>query len=130
MLVVYGIDVLPSNDPYLSLAYEAVETLSNAGIPGKYLVDSLPILKYVPSWFPGVGFQRDAEEWSKLSQRLADAPLAETRRQMELGITPSFTADSLNALKDSNCDTYYTECTVRAFWWRRHHRVSAWQLYS
>ncbi|KAJ7897690.1 hypothetical protein B0H14DRAFT_2430334 [Mycena olivaceomarginata] len=86
MLVAYGIDVLPSNDPYLSLAYEAVQTLSNAGIPGKYLVDSLPNLKYVPSCFPGVGFQRDAEEWSKLSQRLADAPLAETRRQMELGI--------------------------------------------
>ncbi|KAF7350121.1 Cytochrome P450 [Mycena venus] len=115
MSVAYGIDVLPSNDPYVSLAYEAVETLSNAGVPGKYLVDSLPILKYVPSWFPGAGFKRDAEEWTKLSQRLADAPLAETKRQMELGIArPSFTADSLNALKDSDGDTYYTESTVRA----------------
>jgi hypothetical protein len=38
MSVVYGIEILPSNDPYVSLAYEAVETLSNAGVPGKYLV--------------------------------------------------------------------------------------------
>jgi hypothetical protein len=41
MLVAYGIDVLPSNDPHLSLAYEAVQTLSNAGILGKYLVVGL-----------------------------------------------------------------------------------------
>ncbi|KAJ6571315.1 cytochrome P450 [Mycena capillaripes] len=114
MSVAYGIDVLPSEDPYVSLAYEAVETLSNAGVPGKYLVDSLPILKYVPSWFPGASFKRDAEEWKKLSQRLADMPFAETKRQMELGIAQSsFTADSLNALKESE-NNYYTENTVRA----------------
>ncbi|KAJ7046052.1 cytochrome P450 [Mycena alexandri] len=114
MMAAYGIEVLPENDPYVSLAYEAVQTLSNAGVPGKYLVDSLPILKYVPSWFPGAGFKRDAEEWSKIARRLANVPLAETKRQMELGIAPpSFTADSINALKD--CDnTYYTEDTVRA----------------
>ncbi|KAJ7840998.1 cytochrome P450, partial [Mycena leptocephala] len=82
MSVVYGIEILPSNDPYVSLAYEAVETLSNAGVPGKYLVDSLPILKYVPSWMPGARFKRDAKEWRELASRLADVPLAETKRQM------------------------------------------------
>ncbi|KAJ7889513.1 cytochrome P450 [Mycena olivaceomarginata] len=107
MSIAYGIDVLPSEDPYVSLAYEAVETLSYAGVPGRYLVDALPILKY---------FKRDAKEWKKLSQRLAAMPLEETKRQMERGIArPSFTADSLNALKyleDKN--KYYTENTVRA----------------
>ncbi|KAJ7762871.1 cytochrome P450 [Mycena olivaceomarginata] len=116
MSIAYGIDVLPSEDPYVSLAYEAVETLSYAGVPGRYLVDALPILKYVPSWFPGAKFKRDAKEWKNLSQRLAAMPLEETKRQMELGIArPSFTADSLNALKyleDKN--KYYTENTVRA----------------
>lgn len=97
MSIAYGIDVLPSEDPYVSLAYEAVETLSYAGVPGRYLVvsccearlslnvhiqDALPILKYVPSWFPGAKFKRDAKEWKKLSQRLAAMPLEETKRQM------------------------------------------------
>ncbi|KAJ6574328.1 cytochrome P450 [Mycena capillaripes] len=114
MSVAYGIDVLPSEDPYVSLACEAVKTLSNAGVPGKYLVDSLPILKYVPSWLPGASFKRDAKQWKKLSQRLTDMPFAETKRQMELGIAQSsFTADSLNALKESE-NNYYTENTVRA----------------
>ncbi|KAF8189525.1 cytochrome P450 [Mycena galopus ATCC 62051] len=116
MSVTYGIDVLPSEDPYVSLAYQAVEGLSYAGVPGRYLVDALPILKYVPSWFPGARFKRDAEEWKRFSQRLADVPLAETKRQMELGTArPSFTADCLNALKDlDEGNKYYTESTVRA----------------
>ncbi|KAF8148548.1 cytochrome P450 [Mycena galopus ATCC 62051] len=101
--VTYGIDV-GLNDPFVSSAYEAVDILSYAGVPGRYLVDSLPILKYVSSWFPGAQFKRAAKAWRKLSQRLTD----------ELGIArPSFTPDSLNALKDSE-DDYYTEGTVRA----------------
>ncbi|KAJ6503785.1 cytochrome P450 [Mycena sanguinolenta] len=113
MSIAYGIDLLPNDDPYVGMAYEAVEGLSHAGVPGRYLVDSLPILKYVPSWFPGAKFKREAKKWRKHSQRLADSPLEETKRQMELGIArPSFAADSLNALKDLE-DKYYTENIVR-----------------
>ncbi|KAK7046397.1 cytochrome P450 [Favolaschia claudopus] len=114
MAVAYGIDVLPSEDPYVSLAYEAVETLSYAGVPGRFIVDSLPFLKYVPSWFPGAKFRRQAKEWRKISTQLGDVPFKETKRRMELGTAkPSFTADTLNALKDST-EEYYTESTVRA----------------
>ncbi|KAJ7764381.1 cytochrome P450 [Mycena metata] len=114
MRVTYGIDVQPVNDPYVSLARAAVAPLSIAGVPGKYLVDSLPILKYVPSWFPGAGFKRDAARWSKLARQMADVPLAETKRQIELGIAPSsFVADGFKALKERG-NTYYTENTLRA----------------
>ncbi|KAJ7164332.1 cytochrome P450 [Mycena filopes] len=111
MRVAYGIDVLPVDDPWVSLARAAVRPLGSAGVAGKYFVDSFPILKYVPSWFPGAGFKRDAKKWKKLSTQFADVPFAETKRQMELGIAPpSFAADGLNALNDN----YYTENTVRA----------------
>ncbi|KAJ7108017.1 cytochrome P450 [Mycena crocata] len=116
MSVAYGIDVLPTDDPYVALAFEAVHTLSNAGVPGKYLVDSLPLLKYVPAWLPGAGFKRKAKGWSKLAKAMQDVPFAETKRQIDLGTAPpSFTADSLHALKDSADTTnYYTESTVKA----------------
>ncbi|KAJ7723509.1 cytochrome P450 [Mycena maculata] len=114
MSIAYGIDVLPANDPYVALANEAVHTLSNAGVPGKYLVDSLPILKYVPAWFPGAGFKRDAIAWRKLARAMRDVPFAETKRQMELGIAPpSFAAESLAALKESE-NSFYTEATVQS----------------
>ena len=45
-----------------------------AAVPGAFLVDALPILKYVPSWFPGAGFQRKAREWKQLTRDMYCAP--------------------------------------------------------
>ncbi|KAJ7479154.1 cytochrome P450 [Mycena latifolia] len=115
MSVAYGIDVLPVADPYVALAHEAVRTLSDAGVPGKYLVDSFPFLKHVPACLPGAAFKRRAREWAKLARAIADVPLAETKRQMEAGTArPSFTADCLQSLKDAPDSVFYTEHTVRA----------------
>ncbi|KAJ7723505.1 cytochrome P450 [Mycena maculata] len=114
MSVAYGIDVLPVGDPYVELAREAVHTLAAANIPGKYLVDSIPNLKYVPAWLPGAGFKRKANGWSKLARAMRDVPFEETKRQMEAGTAPfSCAAESLNALKESE-DNYYTEDTIKA----------------
>jgi hypothetical protein len=38
MSVTYGIEVLPSDDPYVTLAHKAVRTFSIASVPGVYLV--------------------------------------------------------------------------------------------
>ena len=56
MKTVYGIDVKDSENPYILVAQEAFSGVSEATVPGAFLVDFLPILKYTPSWFPGAGF--------------------------------------------------------------------------
>ncbi|KAJ7101265.1 cytochrome P450 [Mycena belliarum] len=119
MSVAYGIEVKPKDDPYVLLAHKALRTFSAAGVPGKYLVDSLPWLKHLPAWLPGAGFKRQAREWRKLSQAMRDVPFAETKRQVELGTAPSsLAADSLRALRalreNGNGELYYTEDTLRA----------------
>ncbi|KAF7368863.1 Cytochrome P450 [Mycena venus] len=115
MSVAYGIDVLPSDDPYITLAHKAVYTFSIAFVPGLYLVDTFPILKHIPRWLPGAGFKRQAEEWLKLSLGMLETPFAETKRQVEAGrARASFTADSLQALKDSENELYYQENHVKA----------------
>ncbi|KAJ7769656.1 cytochrome P450 [Mycena maculata] len=94
--VAYGIDVLPSNDPYVELAENAVDGLVTAIVPGRFLVDSIPLLKYVPAWFPGAGFQRQAAEWRRLSQGMRERPFAEATQKIALGNAPhSFTQDGL-----------------------------------
>ncbi|KAJ7111231.1 cytochrome P450 [Mycena epipterygia] len=114
MSVAYGIDVLPSNDPYITLAEKAVHGFAVATVPGVYLVNTMPILKHVPSWFPGAGFQRQAKEWRRLARGMLEIPFAETKRQMEAGVAPpSFTADSLNAMKDSD-KAYFQEHHIKA----------------
>ncbi|KAG7442660.1 cytochrome P450 [Guyanagaster necrorhizus] len=38
--------------------------LAAAGNAGSFLVDSFPVLQYLPSWFPGADFKRKAADWN------------------------------------------------------------------
>ncbi|KAJ7226387.1 cytochrome P450 [Mycena rebaudengoi] len=114
MSMAYGIDVLPSDDPYVALADKGVHSLVVAFV-NRYLVDMFPALKYVPKWFPGAEFQRKAEEWRKLARAMVDMPYTETKRQMECGIAPrSFTSDALHTLRESDGGSYYGEEDIKA----------------
>jgi len=54
------------------LAEEAMAASAAGAIPGRFLVDVFPWLKYIPEWFPGANFQRIAREWKELWQRFAN----------------------------------------------------------
>ncbi|KAJ7453509.1 cytochrome P450 [Mycena latifolia] len=110
--VTYGIHVLPFNDPYITVANTAIQNAGVAALPGRFLVNSLPLLKHVPSWFPGAGFKRQAKEWRKTVLAMRDLAFAETKRQMESGIAPrSFTVEHLEGLRDEA--VYYQEKDVK-----------------
>ncbi|KAJ7917471.1 cytochrome P450 [Mycena leptocephala] len=114
MSMSYGIDVLPSNDPYIALARDAVHTFSVANTPGRYLVNQFPLLKHIPAWFPGAKFKRDPAEWRKLARGMIELPFSETKRQMQADTAqPSFTAESLRALAQDE-GLYYQEHHVKA----------------
>ncbi|KAJ7496489.1 cytochrome P450 [Mycena latifolia] len=101
MDIAYGIDV-DSNNQYIDLAEEAMHGLSTASLPGQFLVDTFPVLKYVPSWVPGADFKRKAKHWHKATRRLLELPFAQAKREIALGIAPpSFTSLSLAALEES-----------------------------
>ena len=84
MKIVYGIAVHESDDPYISLAEDAFDGLSQAGIPGAFLVDIIPILKYVPSWFPGAGFQKKAARWREGIKEMSENPFRHVQEQLVL----------------------------------------------
>jgi hypothetical protein len=81
MDIVYGISVQESDDPYISIAEEALEGLSTAGVPGAFWVDLLPILKYVPSWFPGASFKKKAARWRAVNHTMAERPFRYVKEQ-------------------------------------------------
>jgi hypothetical protein len=82
MKIGYGIAVQESDDPYISIAEEAFEGAAEAAIPGAFWVDFLPILKYVPSWFPGAGFQKKAARWRKATDTMAEKPFRHVQEQL------------------------------------------------
>ncbi|KAF8650224.1 hypothetical protein AX16_005339, partial [Volvariella volvacea WC 439] len=80
MSVTYGIDVQPKDDPYLDYSDRALRHLVTAAIPGAFLVDTLPFLKYVPEWMPGAGFKRKAKEWRKAARLMVEVPFDHVKR--------------------------------------------------
>lgn len=84
--ITYGLEVQPAGDPFIDVAERAIEGSLVASIPGNFLVNSFPILKYVPEWFPGAGFHKKAREWKGYGLKMIESPFSATKRNMVRGI--------------------------------------------
>ncbi|KAF8994708.1 cytochrome P450 [Cyathus striatus] len=97
MSITYGIDAQSSNVTFMELAEAAMHPLHEALSPGAFLVDTIPWLKYTPTWFPGAGFKRKAREWQNLVHRMVDIPFSETKKAINKGnANLSFVTKSLD----------------------------------
>ncbi|CAA7261117.1 unnamed protein product [Cyclocybe aegerita] len=106
----YGLNVESKDDPYISLAKEAIHTLEIASIPGAFLVDDIPILKYVPDWFPGAGFKRNAKDWKKLALTMREKPFEAAKHNIAAGTPiPSFVSTSLKRMREDSKETLTEE---------------------
>ncbi|KAF8209421.1 cytochrome P450 [Mycena galopus ATCC 62051] len=59
--IAYGSFTDEEGDLLIGLAHELALLTDQAVEPGKWLVDSFPFLRHVPSWFPGASFHKWAE---------------------------------------------------------------------
>lgn len=75
MGVAYGYDVADENDRVVSLANDSVTLLNKYTFTGSAFVNSIPLLRYVPSWFPGATFKKDAERGARSLQRMQEVPI-------------------------------------------------------
>ncbi|EOA87444.1 uncharacterized protein SETTUDRAFT_88393, partial [Exserohilum turcica Et28A] len=69
-------------DPLVDMAEQAMSDFSIASVPGKWTVDLLPFLRYLPDWCPGTGFKATAREMRKTFMRSAEQPYAWVKEQM------------------------------------------------
>jgi hypothetical protein len=82
MTIAYGIKIQGFDDPYIVNIEESMNGLNIAAIPGSFLVDQIPALKYVPSWFPGAGFKKKAAYWAEVNRKVAELPFNHVAQQM------------------------------------------------
>lgn len=80
--IAYGMKIAETNDPYISMVEEVMTGAIEVAIPGRFLVDVLPILKYVPSWMPGADFKRKAAHWRKATADLVDKPFEHVKETL------------------------------------------------
>ncbi|KIK58665.1 hypothetical protein GYMLUDRAFT_60677 [Collybiopsis luxurians FD-317 M1] len=96
--VAYGIRVQSQDDPNIKAIEKMNLVVNEAVLPTKFLVNVIPMLKYVPSWFPGASFKRKAKAWNGIFSATIKPPFLRTKNAMING-----TADdcfSLRCLKD------------------------------
>ncbi|KAI9457273.1 cytochrome P450 [Boletus coccyginus] len=72
--VSHGYSVKGDGDPLVEMADKAMNIFSVVMTPGRFLVDALPILRYLPEWLPGGGFHKDAKRWHRIVRETADTP--------------------------------------------------------
>ena len=59
-----------------------MRSFAQAIVFGSYLVDYIPMLKYVPSWMPGASFKRKAREWHRLSREMLESQFKFVKQKM------------------------------------------------
>lgn len=82
LMITYGYSVKEGTDSYVDIADRVLDEFAQATTPGAFLVDTLPILRFVPSWFPGVRFQRLATLWREHLVQMVETPFQLVKTQM------------------------------------------------
>lgn len=103
MKVIYGHEIVNRQNEYVAAAEVALTGFAGVTQFGNYYVEFLPFLKYVPSWFPGAQFKRDAARWRSCSDALWINPFKAAKAAMVSGTAPpSIVRDMLTAVADGS----------------------------
>ncbi|EUC61630.1 cytochrome P450 family protein, partial [Rhizoctonia solani AG-3 Rhs1AP] len=94
--IAYGHTPHDFKDEFIQSAEEFMGALAEAILPGKWLVETIPWMRYIPSWFPGAAFKRKAEKWARMTVKYRQAPFDYVVKNMANGTAePSFTSKLL-----------------------------------
>ncbi|KAJ7756417.1 cytochrome P450 [Mycena maculata] len=86
LLITYGHNVDDYNDPYIEASSGVMQRFSVAAAPGRWLVDLIPALKHVPTWFPGAHFKKFAALCRVKARQAFEAPFLSVKQQMKDGV--------------------------------------------
>jgi cytochrome P450 len=106
--IVYNYTIEPhSKDPLVAKVNEALEQFSVAAIAGRWAVDMLPVLEYLPEWLPGSGFKETARQYKQTLMEVVNVPYNFAKDRMSSGEDKtSFVAKSIEqARKENNFDS-------------------------
>ncbi|KAJ3569369.1 hypothetical protein NP233_g5091 [Leucocoprinus birnbaumii] len=97
----YGLSIKKIHDPTLEFAEKAHYALCEATAPGRFLVDIMPSLRYVPEWMPGAEFKRLAQKWSSIILQVRDETFRRTMIAIKDGTaSQSFVSETLARDRD------------------------------
>ncbi|KAF9022870.1 cytochrome P450 [Hymenopellis radicata] len=108
--VTCGYEVEVENDPLVKILYTAMRgAFGAAALPGNFLIDYFPVLRFVPRWFPFSPFTEDVETRAEYSLKLLEAPFevatkSEDKAQRTAGFD-SFVSASINRTMSTEAES-------------------------
>ncbi|KDR77596.1 hypothetical protein GALMADRAFT_245744 [Galerina marginata CBS 339.88] len=94
--VAYGYQVESIDDPLVLQLEQGLKMTGTLSVPGKFLVEFIPLLRFVPSWIPGAGFKRYALAIGKKRAQIESVPFEWATKQIATGnFIESFTSKHL-----------------------------------
>ncbi|KAF8917161.1 cytochrome P450 [Mucidula mucida] len=99
--ITYGYESTTREEEYIELVDRTIRELAPALNVGSYLVDYLPFLRFIPSWFPFATFQRQAKIASLGIADIRDQPFDRVTQAMAEGyVSLSFLAENLQKIQE------------------------------
>ncbi|EKM52182.1 uncharacterized protein PHACADRAFT_212753 [Phanerochaete carnosa HHB-10118-sp] len=98
--IAYGYEGVTEDEQIIQNGTRAMQVFSATVAPGAWAVDTFPLLRYLPSWFPFASFQKFAERGKKITDEARNVPFYEVKKRVESGTADgSFTSMMLQTEK-------------------------------
>ncbi|KAH6899210.1 cytochrome P450 [Coprinopsis sp. MPI-PUGE-AT-0042] len=101
----YGIRDEKYIKDFTILAEKQIQGIASALVPGRFLVNTLPFLRFVPSWFPGAGWKKMFQELAEVNKQISIKPFQDAKRRIQEGTQdgyPSIVGHLLDRLTVNN----------------------------
>lgn len=122
---VYGYEGTPPDDTLVQVAEKAMNSLSEAALPGSksnlslpnlclnmildFYVNTVPWMIYVPTWFPGAAWKRKAQVWRVAREEMINKSYEWTKTQVVWYSLAPVIVHHANALSGGgNCPPIYS----------------------
>ncbi|XP_006459514.1 hypothetical protein AGABI2DRAFT_201852 [Agaricus bisporus var. bisporus H97] len=101
--MVYGLPVKTRHDRLVQFSEKTFTDLAAVAAPGRYLVNIIPQLRYLPDWFPGTGFKKDARDILREVKILREEPYQATLNAMVRSrvLQHCFVSENVEKLRDA-----------------------------
>ncbi|KDQ21084.1 hypothetical protein BOTBODRAFT_62111 [Botryobasidium botryosum FD-172 SS1] len=102
-MVTYGITEDAAVEEYISTSEKVAIIFLKALLPGSFLVNTIPQLRYIPDWFPGANFKRVAASGKIAYLEMINRPVKSVKAKMAAGtFEPSITSELLERGEDED----------------------------
>ncbi|KAF5330223.1 hypothetical protein D9611_010590 [Ephemerocybe angulata] len=100
MRLSYGFDDVQTNKALIQDAEILMQAFSEAALPGRYLVNHLPVLKWVPEWFPGAAWKKHCRYIATVNYRTLYDSFESVKANLKKGVKSLYPSMAVTLLEE------------------------------